>query len=307
MEDRLVKFARIVEAGSFTRAAGLMHISQPALTTAVKKLERELQAELLIRSNHRLTLTAAGTIAYETAQTLITETQNLDTRIREARKRTLSLNLGLIDSLANVLFIGSPYLEELEKDAHVSLTIDNSARLIERVLHSELDVALVAQPAELPPSLTAETVGEEPLVLVSSPRLASQVRSDIASRSITNFMSYNQASRTYQLIMEHFAGQGISLQPAFYSTSPEIMLQLVRAGRGVAVLPYQLVQPYVRNGQLLIIGSKNSPIITRVIIALSRNGRIVPRQTQTLIIRARKELQELHREVTGAIKNTVYL
>src|SRR5688572_9285664 len=105
MEDRLYKFARLVDAGSFTKAAAAMHISQPALTTAIKKLERELHAELLIRDSHTFRLTAAGAVAYDTAKELSTQARNLKLRLSEAADRKVHLNLGMIDSVADLLFV----------------------------------------------------------------------------------------------------------------------------------------------------------------------------------------------------------
>lgn len=295
MEDRLAKFAGIVEAGSFTRAAAVMRISQPALTTAVKKLERQLGAELLIRGNHALTLTAAGVIAYETAKKLITETQNLETRIREAAKRNVILNLGLIDSLANLLFVESDDLGKLEQGAQVSLTIDNSSRLIDGINHSKLDIALVARPERLQPSLVAETIGEEPLVLVARPGSARRAKAGIASKHLRQFISYNQASRTYLLVAGHFAKQGISLQPTFHSTSPEIMLRLVLAGRGAAVLPYSLTRPLLKQGKLQAVPIGDSPVINRTIICLYRAGRAIPAQGGEVLAHTRRELKNLIR------------
>ncbi len=299
MEDRLVKFARIVEAGSFTRAATLLHISQPALTTAVKKLERELQAELLIRGSHTLTLTTAGSIAYETAKALITQTQNLETSIREAADQKSTLNLGMIDSLATLLFIEKSYLGTLEQGAQVSLTIDNSSRLIEQIKHNELDVALVAQPGRLQASLSTEIIGEEPLILVARPDSIAQLKREMKDGRLTHFMSYNQASRTYQIIAEHFTDAKIVLQPTFYSTSPEIMLQLMLSQGGAAVLPYLLVRPQLAVGSLQAIRIGKSPIIRRTIISLRRSGRLLSAQTILLLEHTKTELHTLNSEASN--------
>lgn len=293
MEERLVKFAHIVEAGSFTRAAALLRISQPALTTAIKKLERELQAELLIRGSKSLVLTAAGTIAYETAKRLITESQNLETKIRETADQKTVLNLGMIDSLATLLFVQASYLEQLEQGARVSLTIDNSSRLIDQVSHNELDVALVAQPSRLSASLTAEAVAEEPLVMVAPASKTEMIKAEMQQGKLQHFLSYNQASRTHHIIAEHFLKAGITLQPTFYSTSPEIMLQLVLAGRGAAVLPFLLVEKYLTNGELRPIHIGKSPVIRRTVISLRRSGRVLTAQTKLLLAHTTNELRSL--------------
>jgi len=302
MEDRLIKFARIIDAGSFTRAAQLLHISQPALTTAIKKLERELHAELLIRSSHAFSLTTAGKIAYDTAKIVIAQTQNLETHLREAAGQKVRLNVGMIDSIAHLLFIQNAYLEELEQGAQVSLSIDNSSRLIASVDHDELDVALITQPARLLASLTAHKVGDEPLVLVIGTEHVSRLQKQIASGQVDHFLSYNQASLTFQIVSEYFHTHGVALEPTFYSTSPEIMLQLVLAGRGAAVLPYLLVKPYITDKTITALRLAPGANITRTIIGVHRTGRLLSGQTEALLTHIKDELETLSREAAALPK-----
>lgn len=296
MEDRLYKFARLVEAQTFTKAAARMHISQPALTTAIKKLERELHAELLVRSSHTFALTAAGQIAYEAAKELGKQTHNLRLRLQEAANEKTALNLGMIDSIADLLFVHGNHLHELEEGARLSLTVNNSAQLIKQVSQDELDIALIAQPAHLPQTLRADLVAEEPLVLVTSSTNHESVLRDLGQSRITHFLGYNQNSQTYQLIERYFQKHDIQVQPSFYSTSPEIMRQLVRAGRGTAVLPYLLVKKDLAERRLVNVTPRDGAGISRRIMSVRRNGRAVPTAAEQLLARARSRLQALNTE-----------
>lgn len=293
MEERLLKFSRIADAGSFTKAAKLLHISQPALTVAIKKLERELGAELIVRGSRGFTLTEAGQLAYSSAKALYSGTQNLRLQMAEHTASQPSLRLGMIDSLADLLFVHGPYLHDLEQATQLSLSVDNSARLIELVIHDELDVALVARPARWPGALTAHDIGEEPLIFVTQTSRLDTTLKEIADKHLRHFLCYNQASRTFELIAEHFARFGVSVQPSFYSTSPEIMLQLVLAGRGAGVLPHLLVKPYVEQGQLTPVKIGGSSAINRRIMAIHRTGRKLPGQASGLLAQAERELQKL--------------
>lgn len=299
MEERLLKFARIVDAGSFTKAAQELHISQPALTTAVKKLERELASELIVRSSRGLTMTAAGELAYDTAKQLATEAQNLRVQLAEQDARKVSLRLGLIDSLADLLFVHGGYLHELQQTSEASLTIDNSARLIELVEHDKLDMALVARPARLSSSLTARGLASEPLLFVCQAKNADLCNQELAQKQLRHFLCYNRASRTFRLISEHFAQHGITIEPSFYSTSPEIMLQLALGGGGAAVLPLLLVKPHLKTGQLVPVTLGTGAVITRQIVEVRRRGRKLPAQAQALAMGAQKQLQQLGREAQG--------
>lgn len=296
MEERLLRFARIVDVGSFTKAAHDLHISQPALTTAVKKLERELASELIIRGSRGFTLTAAGQLAYESAKQIYADAQNLRLRLAEQAGHKTTLRVGLIDSIADMLFVQSSSLEELEQTTRASLTVDNSARLIELVEHDQLDVALIARPARLAAALHAQDVGSEPLIFVCGSKNIAAVKKELSQKRLWHFLCYNQASRTFQLIDAHFAGHGITLQPSFYSTSPEIMLQLVLAGRGAAVLPYSLVKPHLKSQKLTPLPMGTSPTIARQIVQVRRTSRALPVQAQSLTAQAQRRLKLLTKE-----------
>ncbi|HEX8762845.1 MAG TPA: LysR family transcriptional regulator [Candidatus Saccharimonadales bacterium] len=297
MEDRLVKFAKIVDAGSFTRAARLMRISQPALTAAVQKLERELRADLLIRSRHSLALTAAGKIAYQTGKSLLAQTQNLQVQISQTGAQKLAVNIGMIDSIAELLFADEHSIDELEEQARLSLTVDNSTRLIEQVEHDQLDAAFIAKPERLPSVLQAEVVAAEPLIFVAHRDIAGSVLDEMTKHQrVTSFLSYNQSSQTAHLITDHFTEQGVNLRPAFYSTSPGIMLQLTLAKRGSAVLPFSLVRQQLPTGELVSIDIGNSPRVLRHIVCIHRRGRIVPPQIERSSKRIQQQLQDLQHQ-----------
>ncbi len=86
MEDRLQKFAALIDSGSFTKAAGELHISQPALSAAVAKLERELHTTLILRGMRPLKLTPSGDAAYAHAKETTVRTSNLRMHIAHAAK-----------------------------------------------------------------------------------------------------------------------------------------------------------------------------------------------------------------------------
>jgi LysR family nitrogen assimilation transcriptional regulator len=72
MELRQLRyFVSIVDHGSLSRAALVLHVAQPALTQQLRQLEEELGAQLLHRSAHGVTSTDAGKVFYEHAQAIL--------------------------------------------------------------------------------------------------------------------------------------------------------------------------------------------------------------------------------------------
>ncbi|MCV7317425.1 LysR family transcriptional regulator [Mycolicibacillus parakoreensis] len=68
---RLAQFVAVVDAGGFTRAAALWHLSQQALSSAVRQLEKEIGADLLVRAGRQISLTPAGRTLLDEGRTLL--------------------------------------------------------------------------------------------------------------------------------------------------------------------------------------------------------------------------------------------
>jgi LysR family nitrogen assimilation transcriptional regulator len=75
-------FVKIVEAGSFSRAASLIYIAQPALSDQIAELEEELGTPLLLRSARGVRPTAAGEILYREACAILKHLDQLPNVVR---------------------------------------------------------------------------------------------------------------------------------------------------------------------------------------------------------------------------------
>lgn len=272
MEDRLVKLTHIIDAGSFSAAAERLHISQPALTVAIQKLERELKTTLLDRDDKQLKLTASGRLAYRAGRRLRLERQRLQASLNELSGTKPTLRLGAIDDIAELLFIHNDELTALQASANVSLVVNNSTQLLTAVAAEELDLAfVVAQPTDdYPVGVETRHVGNETLVCVAAPAIQALVSHRLRQGLLPNFISYNQDSTTYGLIQAQLARGKIAAQPLFFSTSPHLMLNFALSGKGVAILPQTSVMAYVERGELGIVPLKTG-VIRRPIIVASTN------------------------------------
>lgn len=249
MDDKLYKFVRLIEAGTYTKAAEDLHISQPALTVAIQKLESQFKAELVVRSGKQLELTPAGKLVYQAAQDHQSISGQLHDTLEKLKHKRPSIVLGMIDSLADTL-CNSAAFEQLEGAANVTLSINNSRFLREGVEKRTVTAAFVIDDELLRSSLTTAPVGFEQLQLVCHPDTKNTLETAIQSGVIDNFISYDRPSTTYRHISHFFAEHGIRTKTRLYSTSPNIMLSMVLAGKGCAVLPMHLCEPHIINGQL---------------------------------------------------------
>jgi DNA-binding transcriptional LysR family regulator len=295
MEERLRKFAQLTDAGSFTKAAVELHVSQPALSAAIAKLERELKTALFVRGARPLTLTTAGQVAYRAAKDLAVQTDNLKLRLAELAQEPVALRIGMIDSVADALFDTASGLV-IFQTGKVSVVVNNSRYLVEAVERGDLDVAFIAERGKtLPALLESKSVGAEPLVVVS--------RSKKAGRSgnvLPNFISYDQQSHTFRLVQRALGEYGVVPDTLCYSTSPEVMLRLVLLQGGTAVLPYLLVRTYIHDGKLVCLGDAHPWLIRRNIVAIKRRDKALPLPLAKLSVQIGAVLAELMHD-TAAI------
>jgi len=102
----LRNFTAVDDHGSFNRAAGVLHLTQPALSRQVKDLEEELGVRLLVRGKNAVTLTDAGELFYEDARDLLARAEQAMQRVR-GDSRNEVLRVGYAPSAAAGLIPGA--------------------------------------------------------------------------------------------------------------------------------------------------------------------------------------------------------
>lgn len=301
MEERLRKFVHVVEQGGFSKAAISLHMSQPALTTAVKKLERELDVILLERGAKQVNLTPAGEIAYRSAKELETQAFNLRQRLQLLVQARPTVRLGMIDSLADTLANETNGFAGLKQATDLSVVVDNSRQLTLSVIQESLEAAIIVDDDEaLPEGLSAESLGSEPLLLVIHPTDRQHYKEALRDGRLPNFLSYNAGSHTQHLIDRALSDKHITAEPTFYSTSPEIMLKMVLLRQGAAILPFALVRRQLLERALISV-SPQPAIFSRSLSAIHYQGRLLPAVLTHTFVMADAALKKLAAEAQQVV------
>jgi DNA-binding transcriptional LysR family regulator len=276
MDDRLQKFARLTEIGSFTKAAKVLHISQPALSIAVDKLERELGSELLVRGNRKLALTEAGKAAYAAALDHQNTTDHLRTELARIANKRPVISIGMIDSVAAVVCATEAF-DVLEQAASVTIVVNNSRYLREAVAQHQLDVAFVIDDGTESSNLTISSAGEEELVFVCHPNLLRPSQEELKEGKLHNFICYDKPSTTYRHIQLALQRAGIKPKISLYSTSPDVMLIHTLRGKGISALPRFMVDPLLEQGKLSRLTVNNEAlVISRPLCNIRLAGKALP-------------------------------
>lgn len=162
---QLEYFVAVAEARNFTRAAQRVHISQSGVSAQIRRLERELGAELFDRSARSAELTAAGKAALEHARNALAAAGAVGRAVGEITGLLRgNLNVGMvIGCTVTPLFDALAGFHRAHPGVELALREDSSDRLVDEVRSGVLDLALIGAEAE-PTGLDALTILSEPLV-----------------------------------------------------------------------------------------------------------------------------------------------
>src|SRR5579863_5307322 len=155
----------VADLRHFGRAAEACNVSQPTLSSQIRKLEAELGVTLLERTNKRVDITPVGSQILIHARAALAEAGQMEAVARAARDPLVgSLKLGVIPTLAPYLM---PLILKPLRQVYPGLTIelweDQTRALIEGLRNHRLDAALLATPPDSP-EITEIALFDEPLM-----------------------------------------------------------------------------------------------------------------------------------------------
>jgi LysR family hydrogen peroxide-inducible transcriptional activator len=238
----------VAEHRHFGRAAAACFISQPTLSTQLKKLESELGVVLIERGPRQALLTAAGEQIVDRARAVLGGIDDIRSIARQAgNPRSGRLRLGVFPTLAPYLLPHVvPKLHTRFPDLELFLVEEKSEVLVEQLRIGRLDAALLALPVS-DGGLDGEPLFREEFLLAvpSGHRLAEvkQVSVESLEREHLLLLQDGHCLRDQALAVCQLAGAQEYV--GFQATSLETLRHMVAAGVGVTLLPELSVQPPV--------------------------------------------------------------
>jgi LysR family hydrogen peroxide-inducible transcriptional activator len=233
----------------FGRAAEACFVSQPTLSTQLKKLEQELGVTLLERTPRQVLLTAAGEQVVERARSIGREVQEIRALARLADDPEAgTVRLGLFPTLAPYLLPHVvPGIHQRFPRLELLLVEEKTEVVLERLRDGELDVGVLALPVARE-GLHVEPLFAEEFVL-AVPRdhplasLPEPVDPSVLASADVLLLEEGHCLRDQALAVCRLAGA--AERTGFRATSLETLRQMVAAGVGVTLLPQLAVQPPV--------------------------------------------------------------
>jgi len=250
---QLLAFKTIVETGGFTKAARQLHLTQSALSHQIKTLETQLQTQVFKRVGKRVVLTQAGEILLRYTTPILRQLLEARQTLAElhepghGRLRVSAASHSCYQMLPHVLRefrVVYPHVE-------IFVAADYTAPAVQGLLSGDLDLAIFV----LPPNtqgLYVEQLCQDELVVIVPPLhpWARRQRVQWADLATQVLITYNRASETFQEIQMALQERGITVQETMEVRHGAAVMEMVKVGLGVALLPRWVVRDDIRDGSL---------------------------------------------------------
>lgn len=239
-------FVKLADLRHFSKAADACFVSQPTLSTQIKKLEEELSTQLVERSPKNIMLTPVGEEIAERARKLLADVEQIRTVARRSSDPAEgNLRLGLFPTLAPYLLPHVvPGLRQRFPRLRLQLTEDKTDVLLRMLHRGELDAALLALP--IPDAgLQIEVLFREPFLLAvpAHHKLAGQAEVSIDDLHGNELLLLEEGHCLREHALEVCTLAGAHERVDFHASSMETLRQMVAAEVGITLMPKLAVMP----------------------------------------------------------------
>ena len=238
---RLQYFVKIVDVGSLTQAADILHVAQPALSQQLATLEGEVRQQLLLRTKRGVIPTEAGKVLYRHAQLILRQCEQAKSDMNAAGQRLAgAVSVGLAPGTA-AAGLALPLLRTVRTrhpDIVLYLAETYGTTLSELVMSGRMDLAVLYGGGTPVHGLAFSTLLRERLCLVG-PQTTETPPASIPLRQIVGMDLY--LPRPYNVVRKMVddacAGIGIEPQVVAEIESAGTLISVIAAGLGATILP----------------------------------------------------------------------
>lgn len=243
----LAVFKEVANCGGITRAAENLSRVPSNVTTRIQKLEEELGKALFIREKNRLKISPAGKQLLDYANQILDLAKAAKHQLQDSEPSGI-LRIGSMDAVAATRIV-EPLQRYHQQYPDVQLNVKSAPTgvLIEDVLQGNLDLALVADPAQ-DSRLGFEPMFDEELILVSClNHKAIQSPKDLGNKP--TIMGFNHKC-AYRTRLTDWLKSGHCIPRVVEINSYHTLLSCVAAGMGVGMVPKALLDSYPFSGSI---------------------------------------------------------
>ncbi len=241
--DQLRSFLAVAQVRSFTRAAGVVHLSQPAISRQIARLENELGVALFERYGRHVETTADGKLLLPLAKTIVSRADDAARLIKE-RAGTTSSRVSLGSTGTVFAYVLSPILAlfiKLYPKIHLDLVEMEDALLEDAVLNGELDCAVITAWGSTRAAVLHLLSEEIYLLVPEDHRLATRSTVSLRELAEESILLPGHSLNIANLLADACRQAGFEPRVRYRANYPELTKALMRLGLGVALMPEQFL------------------------------------------------------------------
>lgn len=276
MELRQLRyFVAIVDHGSLSRAALVLHVAQPALTQQLRQLEDELGVQLLHRSAQGVLSTDAGKVFYEHAQAILKQVADAQAAVVQSAERPSgSVTLGLPHSISSALAL--PLLRAIRQrypEITLQLTEELTGNLAEQLRAGRVNLAVLLDDGQLGGFATTPLVEEELRYICRDDTPLASGRDSVSLHEVldTTLILPGLQHGVRPRIESTARSAGLHARDVIEINSIAILKSAILAGMGATILPVAPVLAEVERGAMRALPIHGPAIARTVVLCASRN------------------------------------
>lgn len=301
MADRRLKvFHTVARLLSFTKAAEVLHMTQPAVTFQVRQLEEYLNTRLFDRTHNRVSLTDVGRVVFDYAEQIFSLYVEMENAVKEKTGEVSGvLTLGASTTIAEYML--PALLGDFKRqypDVNIRLKVSNTEGIITMLENNTIDLGIIESKVHNK-NLIEEECRSDELVLITSPDHPLAKHQTVKALDILEypFICREEGSGTREVVRQYFIDQGFDmnmLNMCLELGSPESIKGAVEAGMGISIISEATITKELELNRLVSITL--DPPLTRPLSFLRQRHKFKLRVMEELLNFARKYCEKFNKK-----------
>lgn len=265
-------FTAVADYGGMSKAAKMLHISQPSISQAVSELEKHYGVKLFERLSQKIYLTKEGELMLSFSRHILDSFDHMEAAMNRAVETT-SLRIGCSVSVGTCLI--NDILDQAEKripECMISVNVSNSSEIERQILNNEVDLGIVEGILKSKDLVLTPVCKDEMVVVCGRDHWLAKERSvTLEMLQGESYISRESGSAERNQIEKMFEDRGVQLRRTFCSTNTEAIKNAVIRGRGIAIFSRRMIEKESEDGSIVILPLKEISVTRNIHLAIHKN------------------------------------
>ncbi|SDF09382.1 LysR family transcriptional regulator [Sporolituus thermophilus] len=257
-------FCQVARVKSFSKAAKLLHISQPAISAQIHSMEEYYGIKLFERTPHGVILTEAGATLFEYAKQILELHEDLERKLSSiADEKNQRLIIGATATVgSHALACGIWTFKDKYPELQINLEIGSLQEMIAKIYDKTIDLAIIECPVANYKGITKKSVFTDELVAIvpNNEQWAGKTSVTIEELTKSRLILPEEGSELHYILdqaLEPLNLKFVNLKPRITISNSNAIKSAVEKGHGVSICLRLTVQKELRHGTLLALPIEN--------------------------------------------------